>query len=353
MSSTHLTFRKHVSDMKEAATESLTPALPDDVRDKILESTGYGFPDRVIQNINFFKDEYGEELFFSITYALSTREVVNFGQHYMVVKPLRGYPEWLFDILNQFIDLLKLTPELPPILIPLKGIITNFVPELIPHERHLDHEFEYSDQHFTQTCNQMIIEPFMRSVAEGGLDPNSETFLRIQQFLKNVVQILIKFMDVNKEQIESQFMLRPDVRRIPCYNNGLCSVRNTIQNTFTYNVFPFLEALFLLHERKENPDFFKNINFNEWIKYAKIQNAFYKELLKKEHRDYYKQWKDDWDDWNGELRTLYQTQDDELYAKKAAQAKGGRKQKKRSIRTNKRHNSKKRAYKKRSYKNKK
>ena len=85
---------------------------------------------------------------------------------------------------------------------------------------------------------------------------------------------------------------------------------------------------------------------------AKIQNAFYKELLKKEHRDYYKQWKDDWDDWNGELRTLYQTQDDELYAKKAAKAQGGRKQKKRSIRTNKRHNSKKRAYKKRSYKNK-
>jgi len=344
--------------MGNAATKSLT-FLPDDVRSKILESTDYGFPDRVIQNINFFKDEYGEELFFSITYALSTREVVNFGQHYMLVKPLRGYPKWLLDILNQFIDLLKLTPELPPILIPLKGIITNFVPELIPHEPRLDHEFEYSDQHFTQTCNRMIIEPFMRSVAEGGLDPESETYSRIQQFLKNVVQILIKFMDENKAQIERDFQVRHEVRGIPCYNNGLCSVRNTIQNTFTYNVFQFLEALFQLHERKENPDFFKNINLNEWIKYAKIQNAFYKELLKKEHRDYYKQWKDDWDDWNGELRTLYQTQDDELYAKKAAKAKGaqgaqgGRKQKKRSIRTNKRHNSKKRAYKKRSYKTKK
>ena len=322
----YLTFRKHINDIRHAASGSLIlkSGLPKDVRIKILESTDYGFPDHVLQNIHFFKDKFGERAFVDIILQLSHNTVINFGQNYWNVKPLRSYPEWSLEISNQFIDLLKLTPELPPILVPLREIIKNFVPEVIPHPPHLHHEFEYSDERFTQTCNQTIIEPFMTTVAQGGLDPTSEIYLRIQQFLKNVVAILVKFMNMNKDQIRQDFRLRPEHARIPCFNDGPCEVRKTIQNEFKFWMFPFFERLFQLNKSGENPTFFQNINLNDWIKYGKIQNAFHKALLKKERPQYYRSWRDDWDDWNAEFASLADEQDQMREEQEAEKAKGGR-----------------------------
>jgi hypothetical protein len=343
----YLTFRRHINDMSRAASESLMlKGLNRDVSDKILQSTDYGFPDHALQSIDFFKDKFGERAFVDIILQLSHNTVINFGQNHWNVKPLRSYPEWSLEISNQFIDLLKLTPELPPILVPLREIIKNFVPELIPHPPHLNHEFEYSDERFTQTCNQTIIEPFMTTVAQGGLDPTSEIYLRIQQFLKNVVAILVKFMNMNKDQIRQDFRLRPEHARIPCFNNGPCEVRITIQNEFKFWMFPFFERLFQLNKSGENPTFFQNINLNDWIKYGKIQNAFHKALLKKENPKYYRSWGDDWDDWNAEFASLADEQDqmrEEQEAEKAKQAAasgkakgGGRKRHYRRSRTSRR-----------------
>ena len=232
LSEDYSTVRNHMNDMRSTATASLNlKGLPRDIRMKIVESTGYGIKDDVIESINFFKDKFGESAFVDIILELLSNTVINFGQKHWYVKPLRSYPEWLLEISNQFIDLLKLTPELPPVLVPLREIITNFVPELIEHPPHLDHEFEYSDEKFIQTCNQ-IIEKFMTTVAQGGLDPRSEIYIRIQTFLKNVVAILVKFMKMNKDQIDLQFNLRSERQGIKCFDNGQCEVRKTIKNKF-------------------------------------------------------------------------------------------------------------------------
>jgi len=311
--------------MRNTATKSLIKkGLPKDMRMKIVGLTDYGFQDDVIESIHFFKDKFGERAFVgAISSLLPDSIVINFGQEHWKVKPLRSYPEWLLEISNQFIDLLKLTPKLPPILVPLREIIENFVPELIPHPPHLDDEFEYSDERFTQKCNEMIIEPFMIRVAQGGLDPTSKIYVRIQQFLKNVVAILIKFMNVNNDQIRRYFRLRSEVRGIKCFNNGPCEVRRTIQGEFKFNVFPFFERLFQINKSGENPKFFKNIILNEWIKYGKLQNNFHRTLLKKENPNYYRSWEDDWDDWNGEFATLADEQDQMREEQEAAAAKGG------------------------------
>ena len=311
--------------MRNTATASLNlKGLPRDMRMKIVGLADYGFQDDVIESIHFFKDKFGERAFVgAISALLPDPIVINFGQEHWKVKPLRSYPEWLLEISNQFIDLLKLTPELPPILIPLREIIENFVPELIPHPSHLDDEFEYSDERFTQTCNQMIIEPFMIRVAQGGLDPTSEIYVRIQQFLKNVVAILIKFMNMNNDQIRRDFRLRSEVGGIKCFNNGPCEVRRTIQGLFKNWVFPFFERLFQINKSGENPKFFQNIILNEWIKYGKLQNNFHRTLLKKENPKYYRSWGDDWDDWNSEFLSLAEEQDqmrEEEEAEKAKQA---------------------------------
>jgi len=231
----------YAKDMRDTATAALGKFLPGDLRVKILESTNYGIPDHVMKSIEFFKDKFGEEPFERFIWALSTPEHINPGTRY--AEPLHAYQSWLFEITDQFIKLLQLTPNLPPILDPLQEIIKNFLPEINnPPEINVDDHYpfprrpSYSDKGFRQKCNT-IIESFMKTLV--GLDSTSEVFAQIQQFLKNVVDILIRFLNMNEEQIITKFKPKPRDT-----TNGLLDTRISIHSTFKVVMIPIFKLLF-------------------------------------------------------------------------------------------------------------
>lgn len=353
-------YAKYMRDTATAALE--VKGLPRDLRVKILESTNYGIPDHVMQSIEFFKDKFGEEAFERFIWTLSTPEHINTGTR--DAEPLRAYQSWLFEITDQFIKLLQLTPNLPPILDPLQEIIKKIIPEINdPPEINVADPYpfprrpNYSDKVFREKCST-IIESFMTTLVKNGLDSTSVVFTQIQQFLKNVVDILIRFLNMNEKQIIDKFRPKPGDT-----TNGLLDTRISIHSTLKVNMLPIFRMLFDFN--KKNHSLFKNINLNDWMKYGKVEKAFYIAKLKKENPSRYRGWRDDDDSWNFELMQDALERDElkenEKVAKAEAQgaaSEGGRKKKTHSNRSNKKRNNKKRhtckkcVYKKRSYKKK-
>lgn len=337
----------YAKDMRDTATAALGK-LPRDLRVKILKSTNYGIPDHVMQSIEFFKDKFGEEAFERFIWTLSTPEHINVGTRY--AEPLHAYQSWLFEITDQFIKLLQLTPNLPPILDPLQEIIKNFLPEINnPLEINVDDPYpfprrpSYSDKVFREKCNT-IIESFMTIFVKNGLDSTSEVFTQIQQFLKNVVDILIRFLNMNEKQIIDKFIPKPRDT-----TNGLLDTRISIHSTFKVAMLPIFRMLFNFN--KENHSLFKNINLNDWMKYGKVEKAFYIAKLRKENPSRYSKWRDDDESWNFELMQHALERDELKENEKAAQgaaSEGGRKKKTHSNRSNKKRSNKKRSNKKRN-----
>jgi len=357
-----ISYAKDMRDTATMAALGVKGKLPRDLRVKILESTNYGIPDRVMQSIEFFKDNFGESAFEQFIWALSTPEHINTGTRY--AEPLHAYQSWLFEITDQFIKLLQLTPNLPPILDPLQEIIKNFIPEINnPPEINVDDPYpfprrpSYSDNVFREKCNT-IIESFMTILVQYGLDYTSVVFTQIQQFLKNVVDILIRFLNMNAEQIIERFIPKPRDT-----TNGLLDTRISIHSTFKVIMLPIFKMLFNFNE--VNHSLFKNINLNDWMKYGKVEKAFYIAKLKQENPKKYREWRNDDDSWDFELMQNALERDELKENKKAAKAEaqgdvseGGRKKKTHSNRSNKKRSNKKRhtckkcVYKKRSYKKK-
>lgn len=347
-------FKSHLTDMRDAAMKSIP--LPDDVLENVLKQTPYGFSEREVENIWFFKEKFGERAFQDLMWTLSTPLYMNAGTRY--AKPLRGYQSWLLEITEQFIDLLKLTPGLPPIVIPLQKIVKSFLPELnTPRST-------YSDESFRENC-RVIIDTFLYSeyrdtvhqellghmssdmthVIENGF---SNVQKQVQNFLNNVVDILITFLEKNRTQALRDFIMTPGMNM-----DGLCDVRMNIQATFQYKILPLFEMLFQFNKNQENTEFFENIDLNKWMKYQKAERPFIIAAIKKQDPNYYKDWRDDWEDWDGEIFS-HSDEVDSDRAKhaqqaqaKGAAAKGGRK-KVRSLR--KKHSNKKRTHKKRTNK---
>ena len=80
--------------------------LPRDVRELILKKTSHANP---VKSIEPYKEIVGEKTFLDFIQALSAKS-----------------PPWLLEVMQQFIDLLKFAPNLPPILVPFEEIVTNY-----------------------------------------------------------------------------------------------------------------------------------------------------------------------------------------------------------------------------------
>lgn len=196
----------------------------------------------------------------------------------------------------------------------------------------------------------------MTILVKNGLESTSVVFTQIQQFLKNVVDILIRFLNMNKKQIIDKFIPKPRDT-----TNGLLDTRVSIHSTFKVTMLPIFRMLFNFNE--VNHSLFKNINLNDWMKYGKVEKAFYIAKLKQKNPKKYREWRDGDDSWNFELMQdaleRDELKEDEKIAKAEAQrasSEGGRKKKTHSNQSNKKRSNKKRhtckkcVYKKRSYK---
>jgi hypothetical protein len=134
--------------------------------------------DNVADFVEFFKENftYGEQYFTSFIQDLSTPVFSLGGYPY---SERNSPPSFVINIMKEFFDLLKNTPELPQIVGPFRDIINIYGKP--SHET-------FSREVYIQECNK-IIDKF---ISDKKL--NAELATSIKLFFSNVVSILIDFM---------------------------------------------------------------------------------------------------------------------------------------------------------------
>lgn len=202
-------FGDKLRDMSMAARKSLyRKGIPEEVRELILNKTSYG--NSLKGSIAFLKTRIDKKRFLDL---------------------IRDSPLWLLGIIQQFIDLLKLTPNLPPILIPFQEIITLYYPLSSP------------DTDYKQTCNE-IVELFITE----NIDPKSAVVKKkIKDFFNSVVNVLCTYR---------------------------VNLRNDIQTTFREKIFPILQELFTLNQSETNHRFIRDIDLKGLLEYDQADREF-------------------------------------------------------------------------------
>ena len=235
---------KGYKDMYTTANLSLArKGLPLDVRDVILNKTSHA---NTVKSIEKYKKNVGEEKFLDFIELLSDDTRMQ-------------------QLVQQFIDLLKIAQNLPPILVPFREIITNYY--IPPPDPSSVVTFVTAD--YIQTCDQIV----QRFITENGLDPESEPVKKIKAIFTNIVRILIDYHDSIKR---STYISPQD------HNRNLMSARWNIQTFTLEKLFPFLQQLFTLNQSAQNHLFIKDINLKEWFEYVKAERDFTIKKLKSE-----------------------------------------------------------------------
>ena len=223
--------------------------VPIDLRYKILNETSYGNP---FKSIEPYKEIVGEEKFLDFIEVLSDDTRMQ-------------------QLVQQFIDLLKIAPNLPPILVPFREIITNYY--IPPPDPSSVVTFVTAD--YIQTCDQIV----QRFITENGLDPESELVKKIKVIFTNIVRILIDYHDTIKR---SKYISPQRVEELRDHNRTLMRVRWRIQTFTLEKLFPFLQQLFTLNQSAQNHLFIKDINLKEWFEYVEAERDFTIKKLKSE-----------------------------------------------------------------------
>lgn len=269
----------YVSSMLKGYKDKYTTAnlslarkgVPRDVRDVILNKTSYGNP---FKSIEPYKEIVGEETFLNFIEVLSNDTRMQ-------------------QLVQQFIDLLKIAPNLPPILVPFREIITNYyIPPPDP-----DSVVIFNSADYIQTCDQIV----QRFITENGLDPESELVKKIKAIFTNIVSILIDYHDTIKR---SKYISPQRVEELRDHNRTLMRVRWRIQTFTLEKLFPFLQQLFTLNQSAQNHLFIKDINLKEWFEYVEAERDFTIKKLKSEDPSKYSLSHLNIVGWNEKLREL-------------------------------------------------
>ena len=263
---------KGYKDMYTTANLSLArKGVPRDVRDEILNKTSYGNP---FKSIEPYKEIVGEEKFLDFIEVLSNDTRMQ-------------------QLVQQFIDLLKISPNLPPILVPFREIITNYyIPPPDP-----DSVVIFDSADYIQTCDQIV----QRFITENGLDPESEPVKKIKAIFTNIVRILIDYHDTIKR---TRYISPQRVEELRDHNRTLMRVRWNIQTFTLEKLFPFLQQLFTLNQSAQNHLFIKDINLKEWFEYVEAERDFTIKKLKSEDPSKYSLSHLNIVGWNEKLREL-------------------------------------------------
>jgi hypothetical protein len=260
----------------------------------------------VAEFVEFFKENFGEEAFTKFIWLLSTP-----------VSSTRGYsfsdspPSFLIDIMKEFFDLLKNTPELPQIAGPFRDIIEQFGPKTAYDP--------FSPEDYIKECNE-IVDKFI-SVKK--LDTNGQLAKSIRLFFSNVVSILINFIDKKSLQYNPEARIAVQSRM-----KDICLILQ--------------QLIQLINQNKKYHRIIQGFNVKDFINYGKDEREKDIKKLKEKDAAYYR---DEYQISQGllELAEERQEERDERRRQRAyAGQEGGRRLKMRSI--------KRRAYKKRSYK---
>lgn len=260
----------------------------------------------VAEFVEFFKENFGEEAFTKFIWLLSTP-----------VSSIQGYhfsdspPSFLIDIMKEFFDLLKNTPELPQIAGPFRDIIDKFGPKTSYDP--------FSPEDYIKECNE-IVDKFI-SVKK--LDSNGQLATSIRLFFSNVVSILINFIDKKSLQYNPEARIAVQSRM-----KDICLIS---------------QELILLNQNKKYHKIIQGFTIEDLIIYGKAEREKDIKKLKEIDAAYYR---DEYQISQGllELAEERQEERDERRRQRAYAGKeGGRRLKMRSIK-------RRRAYKKRSYK---
>ena len=226
--------------------------VPKDLRDEILNKTSYGNP---FKSIEPYKEIVGEEKFLDFIEVLSDDTRMQ-------------------QLVQQFIDLLKIAQNLPPILVPFREIITNYY--IPPPDPSSVVTFVTAD--YIQTCDQIV----QRFITENGLDPESEHVKKIKAIFTNIVRILIDYYDDNINRLRNIPQYVEELRHRDHNDRTLMMMRSRIQTFTLEKLFPFLQQLFTLNQSAQNHLFIKDINLKEWFEYVEAERDFTIKKLKSE-----------------------------------------------------------------------
>jgi hypothetical protein len=266
--------------------------LPLDVRALILEKTSYSNP---MKSIEPYKQIIGEKTFLDFIQALSAKS-----------------PPWLLEVMQQFIELLKFTPNLPPVLIPFHTIVTEYIVRALSNPRAYILSLTYIDE-YIQNCNETV----ERFITENELDTQSELVKKIKDFFNNIVRVSSTHI---KLVIDS-------VRYMD--SNYLDQLPFNIKTNFK-RLIPFLDQLFILNQTsKIHKGLIKYINLKEWLEYGKAEREFTIAQLKKESPSRYNQY--DTSKWNEKLIQLAVERDEARRRRRhESQSQGGTRRKMRA-----------------------
>jgi hypothetical protein len=273
----------------------------------------------VSEFVEFMKDNFGEDTFSKLIWKLSTPVTLYRGGRYP--HALTEYPSWLTDIMQEFLELLQTTPELPElpdIFLPLQEILKIYIPSGGLHA------LPIAEEDFIKQSNE-IVDNFITGIQ---LDPSSEIATNIKFFYSRVVFILFDFIKRNSESadVETRVYVVSKIKEL----------------------IPILKRLIQLNN--QNKKIIVGLNMEDVVRYGKSERESDIKILKQQDPKYYR---DEWSIAQG-LDELYEERQearDERRRQRAYAGQGGRKKNIRSSRkkrNSKKRNSKKRAYKKRS-----
>ena len=268
----------------------------------------------VSEFVEFMKENFGEDTFSKLIWKLSTPVTLFRGGHYP--HALTEYPSWLTDIMQEFLELLQTTPELPElpdIFLPLQEILKIYIPSGGLHA------LPITEEDFIKKSNE-IVDNF---ITVNQLDPTSEIATNIKIFFSRVVFILFDFIKKNGESVDVETRVYV-----------VSKIKELI---------PILKRLIQLSN--QNKKIIVGLNMEDVVRYGKSERESDIKILKQQDPKYYR---DEWSIAQGldELIEERQEARDERRRQRAYAGQGGRKKNIRSSR--KKRNSKKRTYKKRS-----
>jgi len=277
-------FINHIKDMSSTARATISnKGLPLDLRHEVMDLTPFTKKNSEIIVVPVV----------TLVKILSTRFIIRAGS--LSGKELKMYPSWLLEITQGFIDLLKYTPHLPPILDLFKQLLR---------------EFKMQQQHSREIYDEIIGQ----FIIKNRLHIHEELAKEIKSFFHGVIHKRDEFLRVN----------------------GVINDRESrmLVNVSIEYIFPILEQLYTLNQNEYYHEMIQHIYLDDEMQKFKTNPRMYDEI-------------DTFDFENSLLDKAEQLREMQ------EQGQGGKRKKKMRSSTRNSYKKRTRAYKKRSCKHKK
>jgi len=221
-------FINHIKDMSSTARATISnKGLPLDLRHEVMDLTPFTKKNSEIIVVPVV----------TLVKILSTRFIIRAGS--LSGKELKMYPSWLLEITQGFIDLLKYTPHLPPILDLFKQLLR---------------EFKMQQQHSREIYDEIIGQ----FIIKNRLHIHEELAKEIKSFFHGVIHKRDEFLRVN----------------------GVINDRESrmLVNVSIEYIFPILEQLYTSNQNEYYHEMIQNIYLDDEMKNFENNPRMYDEI---------------------------------------------------------------------------